>query len=148
MLDIRIIAVGKKHHPMFAPALAEYEARLRRYCRLNWDIIAPSGVDDESARIAQRLPKDATTILFDQRGVNVTSERLTKLLDEAHVYALPELVCIIGGAYGVTSEIRSSVDHVFSLGSLVFPHQLVRVILLEQLYRSYDTLGGGKYHHA
>lgn len=148
MLDIRVIAIGKQHDAMFAAAIKEYQTRLRRHCNLTWDIIGASDFEQESASIIRRLRADATTLLLDQRGTNLTSDNLTQVIDDAQVYAAAEPVFIIGGAYGVTPEVRQRADRVVSLGPLVFPHQLVRVILLEQLYRGYDTLRGGGYHHA
>ncbi len=147
MLRIRIITVGKKHHDIYTDAIAEYSKRLAHYCKISWDIIPPSSKSEESGQIQKRL-KDCTAILLDERGKQYATEKIIQLLDNAQTYADNELTFIIGGAYGVDRSLFDRADHVISLSQLVFPHQLVRVILLEQLYRSFDTLRGGGYHHS
>lgn len=146
MLHIRIITVGKKHQAIFVDAIELYEKRLRRSCKLHWEIIPPSNPKDESNQIVKRL-KGAKAILLDERGALITTQDLANQLEHAQLTAEKELVFIIGGAYGVESGLFDQVSAVFSLGNLTLPHQLVRVILLEQLYRSYDALHGGNYHH-
>jgi|AntRauTorcE11897_2_1112592.scaffolds.fasta_scaffold00481_2 23S rRNA (pseudouridine1915-N3)-methyltransferase len=146
MLHIRIITVGKKQHDIYADAIAEYSKRLDHYCSISWEIISPDTKVEESNQIQKRL-KNATLLLLDERGKQYTTEQIIQLLNNAQVHADNELTFIIGGAYGVDQNLYNRADHVISLGKLVYPHQLVRVILLEQLYRSFDTLRGGSYHH-
>ena len=84
-------------------------------------------------------------ILLDEIGKNLSSPELSTLLDTQ--FTRGSVTVIIGGAYGVTPELQRRADTVWSLSRLVFPHQLVRVLLIEQLYRAQEIQNGGKYHH-
>ena len=85
-------------------------------------------------------------ILLDERGRNLSSPELSEILSQQFVNSR-EVVIIIGGAFGVSEEIRQKTNLVWSLSRLVFPHQLVRAILTEQIYRAQEIYNGGKYHH-
>lgn len=101
---------------------------------------------DESKRILSRLNSRDFVIVLDERGKLIDSPALAQSIDQAFADSRP-LVFVIGGAYGVTDEVRERADLVWSLSPLVFPHQLVRLILVEQLYRAQEISRGGKYHH-
>jgi len=85
-------------------------------------------------------------MVLDERGTNISSVELANKLNQQFVDA-KEVVILIGGAFGFTDEIRARANFVWSLSKLVFPHQLVRVILAEQIYRAQEINLGGKYHH-
>jgi 23S rRNA (pseudouridine1915-N3)-methyltransferase len=99
---------------------------------------------EESERLLKRLKQDDFVILLDERGNNLSSPELAALLQGRGDH---QVVIIIGGAFGVTPELRERADVVWSLSRLVFPHQLVRLILAEQLYRAQEITRGGQYHH-
>ena len=101
-------------------------------------------IQDESEAILRRLKPDDVVILLDERGKNMSSPELSELI-LAHTDR--HIVLIIGGAYGVNEEVRRRADVLWSLSRLVFPHQLVRLIVSEQLYRAQEIARGGKYHH-
>lgn len=149
---ITILCVGKKHEQLFAAAIAHYEQRLAPFSRIKWQILAPSGFDgqrardDESNRIVARLSPDDVVILLDEKGRDFTSQDLATYIERARTSSRT-IVCIIGGAYGVNDAVRQRANHCLAFGSSVFPHQLVRVMLLEQLYRAHSLLAGSKYHH-
>lgn len=92
-----------------------------------------------------RLTSDDFVILLDERGKNLSSPELSDLITE---HTDKHIVFIIGGAYGVTSDLRQKSNIVWSLSNLVFPHQLVRLILAEQLYRAQEIHRGSHYHHS
>lgn len=102
--------------------------------------------DLESSQILQRISDRDYVILLDERGVLHTTEQMTILLD-GWIGSSRPLTFVIGGAFGVTDTMRKRADFVWSLSPLVFPHQLVRVLLCEQLYRLFNVRAGGKYHH-
>lgn len=102
-------------------------------------------IQKESELIKARINKQ-TTILLDERGQQVDNEQLSQQLSKLH-YSSDHLVFIIGGAYGVSEELRSICSFVWSLSRLVFPHQLVRLLLIEQIYRSQTIVDGQPYHH-
>lgn len=101
---------------------------------------------EESERIRSRLPDQAYVVLLDERGRQLTSPQFTATLERQFVASRP-VVIIIGGAYGVDMVLHERADMVWSLSDLVFPHQLVRLILIEQLYRAQEITRGGSYHH-
>jgi 23S rRNA (pseudouridine1915-N3)-methyltransferase len=101
---------------------------------------------DESERILSRLSAYDFIVLLDERGKEFDSPTIAKVLEE-QLDQSHKVLIIIGGAFGVTDELRQKVDLVWSLSPLVFPHQLVRLILIEQLYRGQQITLGGSYHH-
>jgi len=100
---------------------------------------------EESERIFSRLNSDDFVILLDERGKNLSSPELSNLITDN---INKHIIFIIGGAYGVTSDLRQKSNVVWSLSNLVFPHQLVRLILAEQLYRAQEIHRGSHYHHS
>ena len=149
---ISIIAVGKKHEDWIKGGLERYEKRLRKPFVVEWVLLPHSSLDgpaarlEESGRIRKRLPDDAYVVLLDERGVLYNSSQLSKLFEDAA--GRPGSVqVVIGGAFGVDELLTQRADMIVSLSKLVFPHQLVRLILIEQLYRAQEIARGGKYHH-
>lgn len=146
MIRITIICVGKKHDVLFVDAIKHYEHRLKPYCTLAWEIIPASDIDKESNTIIQRAGS-RYVILFDEHGENMTNEDVAQLFSQLKNNARTDIALVIGGAYGVSQKVKNRADTTLSLGSLTFPHQLVRVIAVEQLYRSLSLLAGTHYHH-
>ena len=151
-LMLKIIAIGKKHEPWVATGIEHYQKRLQRPWNITWELLPHSPLDgnkacrDESERISSRCRADDFVIVLDERGRLLNSPALSQSIDQAFADSRP-LVFVIGGAYGVTDEVRERADLVWSLSPLVFPYQLVRLILVEQLYRAQEISRGGKYHH-
>ena len=141
---IHIIAGGKKHLYWVNIAVSEYQKRLKKPFNIEWELI-------EEEKMNQYLAKwpfsgQQYVILLDERGKNLSSPELSGILSQQFVNSR-EVVIIIGGAFGVSEEIRQKSNLVWSLSRLVFPHQLVRAILAEQVYRAQEIWNGGKYHH-
>ena len=141
---IHIIAGGKKHLDWVNIAVSEYQKRLKKPFNIEWELI-------EEEKLNQYLAKwpfsgQQYVILLDERGKNLSSPELSGILSQQFVNSR-EVVIIIGGAFGVSEEIRQKSNLLWSLSRLVFPHQLVRAILAEQVYRAQEIWNGGKYHH-
>ena len=141
---LHIIAGGKKHLDWVNIAVSEYQKRLKKPFNIEWELI-------EEEKLNQYLAKwpfsgQQYVILLDERGKNLSSPELSGILSQQFVNSR-EVVIIIGGAFGVSEEIRQKSNLVWSLSRLVFPHQLVRAILAEQVYRAQEIWNGGKYHH-
>lgn len=149
---ITIVAIGKKHESWVAEGVERYESRLKKPFITEWVLLPHSAMNDaaarqeESERILSRLDARAFVVLLDERGDEIDSPALSKLLDTAFT-AGRQITMIIGGAYGVDDRVHQRADLVWSLSPLVFPHQLVRLILAEQLYRSQQIAAGHPYHH-
>ena len=151
-MSIRIIAIGKKHEPWVADGIERYQKRLKRPFHVEW-VFLPHSVlpndmarQEESGRIISRLNANDYVILLDERGKIINSPDLSTLL-RSQIDQSKQLVFIIGGAYGVDNSVYQRANYVWSLSGLVFPHQLVRLILIEQMYRSQEISGGKPYHH-
>lgn len=151
-MSVRILAIGKKHEPWVSDGIGRYEQRLRKPFDASWQLLPHSAREGEAARseesdrILAKLDRDAFVVLLDERGQNVDSPTLASRLQGAFDSS-KQVSVIIGGAYGVDDRVRQRADFVWSLSKLVFPHQLVRLILAEQLYRAQEIAGGRPYHH-
>lgn len=143
-----IISPGKAHDHDIGSAIAEYEKRLSKALPLEWAFPSVGTKDSEGVAILKLIKDDDLVVLFDERGKDITSEGLAELLDTALLAGTKRLVCIIGGAYGVSADVAARANKTLKLSSLVFPHMLVRLIVAEQLYRAWSIREGGKYHHA
>jgi 23S rRNA (pseudouridine1915-N3)-methyltransferase len=149
---ITILAVGKKHEDWILPGLERYQKRLKAPFNIEWKLIAHSSLEgdvarsEESDRLRAKLRGTDFVLLLDERGHERTSEAFATSLDR-YFTASRNVVVIIGGAYGVDEALHSRADDVWSLSPLVFPHQLVRLILLEQVYRAQEITRGSGYHH-
>lgn len=150
-MRITIVAVGKKRTDHFDSAIAAYQKRLARWVRVEWQVFPATDKKTETAQllkyVGQHTPQ-TVTLLLDERGEPWSTTDLAAQLSEWQNTAVKELVLLIGGAHGVEDNLRRAVTHCWSLSPLVFPHELVRVIVMEQLYRAYDSNVGGNYHHA
>ena len=149
---IRIIAIGKKHESWIEDGIERYQKRLRKPLNVEWILLPHSSREglqarqEESERVLARINDDEFVLLLDERGDAYDSPAFSKLLLGVTEKGR-RIVILIGGAYGVNDELRARADAVVSLSPLVFPHQLVRLILVEQLYRSQEIASGSPYHH-
>lgn len=148
---IKIIAIGQKHDSRLLAAIADFEKRLMRPFNVEWTLLPYSAKtgnlarDDESARILARLETSRNSrervLLLDERGEQLTSPDFSRQISREN------LTIIIGGAYGVNDELRNRADQIISLSHMIFPHQLVRLILVEQIYRAQCISRNHPYHH-
>jgi len=151
-MAIRIIAIGKKHESWLVEGIERYQKRLRRPYVIEWVFLHHSILSgdmarlEESQRIVSSLNGNAFVILLDEMGKNIDSPALAKLLSSSLGDSC-EVVIIIGGAFGVDETVHKRANFVWSLSALVFPHQLVRLILVEQIYRAQEISLGNPYHH-
>lgn len=149
---IRIVAVGKKHEPWLVDAIERYEKRLRKPFDVSWQLLPHSSLVGETARKAEsdailsKLSGQDFVVLLDERGEMLDSPTLAKKLASELDSSKP-VVLIIGGAYGVDERVSSRAQFVWSLSKLVFPHQLVRLLLSEQLYRVQSIYQNTPYHN-
>ncbi len=146
-MKILAITVGKKHDKEIVTAIEKYQKRLKKFCDFTWDYIPTSNVDSECLAIEKRINADDFVLLLDETGQSLNNQQLAETIEEVQNKSTKRLVFIIGGAYGVNYTIISKVSLVMSFSSLVFPHQIMRLLLVEQLYRSYSLLAGSNYHH-
>ncbi|WP_167143055.1 23S rRNA (pseudouridine(1915)-N(3))-methyltransferase RlmH [Canibacter zhoujuaniae] len=150
-MAVKVLAVGKKHESWVSEGIARYDKRLRKPWNMSWQFLPHSALAAERAReaesksILEKLGRDEFVVVLDERGQMLSSPQLSQRLYKA--LGSDSVTVVIGGAYGVTDEVRARADLVWSLSPLVFPHQLVRLILVEQLYRAGEIAAGRPYHH-
>lgn len=154
-MKLLLLAIGKQHDSLLADVINNYTKRLQHYCKPSWRLldVAKGKITldvarrTESSAIRAEITPDDFVILLDERGRQLSSPALAKLLEARQQQATKRVVFIIGGAYGVDDDLRKRADFVWSLSNLVFPHQLVRLILTEQIYRAFTIIKNEPYHH-
>jgi len=156
MLKITILAVGKLKEDHWRAAHEEFMKRLRPYAKIEVIEVAAAPITpsfgpersmaEEAGRLSARLPKEAVVIALDRHGVKIDSEGLAEWLDSEGASGR-QLVFVIGGAAGLDGKFLASANKKISLSSLTFTHEMARIILLEQLYRSATISAGKKYHY-
>lgn len=154
-MKLLLLAVGKRHDSNLVAAIEDYTERLRHYCKgVQWQIVpAAEGKythDEqrarESAALTGVLKPDDTVILLDERGASVSNADLATEAAQLQERS-GRVVLVIGGAYGVTDDFRRRAHKMWAISRLIFPHQIVRLLLVEQLYRAFTIVRGEKYHH-
>lgn len=152
-MSFTVISIGKKHESWVSEGIERYEKRLREPFTLKWVLLPHSSREgleareEESKAILNRLKPTDYVILLDERGRLINSPALSEHL-ESKINMSHSIVFIIGGAYGVNDTLRDRAEYQLSLSPLVLPHQLVRLVLTEQIYRAQEISRGGSYHHA
>ncbi len=158
-MKITVIAVGKIKEKYLRDAVAEYCKRLSRYCRLEIletadektpDSASPAQEeqirDREGERILRCIRDDMYVITLEIDGAMLSSEKLADKLESLGVQGKSSLAFVIGGSLGLGEAVRKRSDYALSFSPMTFPHQLMRVILLEQIYRSYRIIHREPYH--
>lgn len=158
-MKITIVAVGKIKEQFFADAIKEYEKRLSRYCKIEMIQVAdektPDGASEalenqikekEGQRILAQIRDGAYVIALAVEGRMPDSEELAGKLGQLGVEGVSHIVFVIGGSLGLSKKVMERADYALSFSRMTFPHQLMRVILLEQVYRSYRILNHQPYH--
>lgn len=156
---VTVAAIGKLKEKYWRDAVAEYKKRLGAYCRLEICEVPDEGfaeglasVEEEKIRerewqsIARRLRKDTYIIALDIHGKQVASEELAASLDRLGLYGHSDFTFLIGGTMGLPEEALKQAKWRLSFSQMTFPHQLMRVILLEQIYRAFKISRGEPYH--
>lgn len=157
-MKIQLLSVGKAHEDYVEDGITMFTKRIQHYFPVEWRIIPPPknsntlGTDDlktkEGEQILKYIQKDDFLVLLDERGKQMQSEGIAGLVQSSANASIKNLVFLIGGAYGVDSTVKKRANLVWGLSTLVFPHQLVRLILAEQIYRACTIIRNENYHHA
>lgn len=154
-MNIIILCVGKIKENFISDGIKEFSKRLQAYGKLSFLELKEESneknidltVRKESEEILRNIKKiQGYNILLDIEGESLSSEELAATINTLSVSGSSTFVFIIGGSYGVSKEIKKYVNMKLSFSKLTFPHQLMRLILLEQIYRAFNILNNGKYH--
>lgn len=146
-MKILIISVGKKHDETIKGAILEFEKRINVHFSLDWQIIPSDSKEGEGKKIKNSFKDGDFVIVLDENGKELNTKEFAQNLEKHISSGVKRLVFVIGGAYGLHSEVLLSASFTWSLSRLTFPHQVVRLILIEQIYRAISIINGGKYHH-
>lgn len=157
-MKIQFWSVGKNHEPYVKEGVGIFTQRITHYYPVEWNIIPMprnagmlSEMDlkkKEGEMILGFLQKDDYLVLLDETGKQFSSMELAAFITARGNESVKNLVFLIGGAYGVSEEVKRRANYSWSLSKLVFPHQLVRLILAEQVYRACSIIRNEKYHHS
>jgi 23S rRNA (pseudouridine1915-N3)-methyltransferase len=147
-MKLVLVSVGKEKDDISKDLISHFEMRILRYLSMEWIYVQHDVTKEkEGEKILGVLKKEDYVVLLDERGRDIKSEGLAELVENRMVDSVKRMVFVIGGAYGVSKKIEERANYTWKLSSLVFPHMLVRVILVEQLYRALTIIHGEKYHH-
>lgn len=158
-MKITILCVGKVKEKFYRMAIDEYVKRLGRYCKLEIIEVADEKTPDnaseheetlikdkEGERILKNIRREATVIALAIEGKMFSSEQLAEKISQLGISGESHIQFIIGGSLGLSEKVLKEADLLLSFSKMTFPHQLMRVILLEQIYRSYRIIQGEPYH--
>lgn len=158
-MKIRLLTVGKIKEKYLKDAIAEYSKRLSRYCKLEILEAADEKTPDNASEVLEMQIKKKEgdrllnfisdtdyVIALDLKGEMYTSEEFASKIDKLGIQGVSTIDFIIGGSLGLSEEVRKRADMKVSFSKMTFPHQLMRVIFLEQLYRSYRIIKNEPYH--
>ena len=154
-MNIKIVCVGNIKESYFKDAIKEYEKRLSRFCKFEIIEVKEELVDPNLKNLDVVKEKEGERILAKAQGYlialaingnNISSEEHAKKINELSIRGISSITYIIGGSYGLGKNVLDKVDYSLSFGKLTYPHQLMRVVLTEQIYRAYTILEGSSYH--
>ena len=153
-MKIKVLWVGKTQEEWIRSAIEEYAVRIGRYIQL--EILEAreerGGATEvtrelEGERLSRLVPRNARLVLLDEKGDELTSPEFSRFLATSRDNGVSELAFAIGGAYGFSQGFRSRAERTIALSRMTFTHQMVRIFLLEQIYRGFTIINNEKYHH-
>lgn len=157
-MKVTLICVGKVKEKFYRDAIKEYEKRLGAYIKLNTIEISDEKVKVENdSEIALAIEKEGNNILskikdnqyvitLEILGKNLSSEEFASKIDNLMLIGKSDVALVIGGSYGLSDSVKKRSDFALSFSRMTFPHQMMRVVLLEQVYRAYRIITGASYH--
>lgn len=159
MMNINIICVGKLKEDYLRNACAEYQKRLGAFCRLKITELQPArlpenpndtqinaALEDEGKQILSKIAANEAVFAMCIEGKMLSSEKLSEEIESYALKGFGSLCFIIGGSHGLSPAVKARANFRLSMSPMTFPHQLARVMLLEQIYRAFMISNGGKYH--
>ncbi len=158
-MKISIVCVGKIKESFYRQAIEEYAKRLSKYCKLEIIEVGDEKTPDkasealesqikekEADRILEKIKEDAYVFTLEIKGKSYTSEAFAEMIQKTTVQGKSHLVFVIGGSLGLHEKVLKRSNHAISFSDMTFPHQLMRVILTEQIYRAFRIINGEPYH--
>lgn len=159
MMNIKIICIGKLKESYWVDAIKEYSKRLSKYCTLLIDELKEDRLPENASKaeelavkeaegksILKQIKKETYVIALEIKGKELTSEALAEKVNLLGIEGKSDVAFIIGGSLGLSEEVLKRADFRLSFSKMTFPHQMMRVILLEQIYRSFKIIKNEAYH--
>lgn len=156
-MKIQLWSVGKGHEKYVKEGIEDFTKRISKYYGVEWKILAAAKQTintlesdikkSEAQTILNAIQKDDYLVLLDERGKEITSNQVASLIEGRANNSTKNIIFLIGGAFGVDDQVKARANFIWSFSPLVFPHQLVRLMLAEQLYRACTIIRNEKYHH-
>ena len=154
-MKIEFWSFGKQHEPQLKAAIEDFSGRINHYFPATWKIITPPKIQSpdalmkaEATVLEKMISPGDFVVALDESGTPFTSVQLAEFIEKQTVSSIRNLIFVIGGVYGLQKDFLNRCLLRWSLSNLTFPHQLVRLILAEQVYRACTILRNEKYHHA
>lgn len=156
-MKLQFWSIGKTHESYVREGVEEFTKRISKYYPVEWKIISNARQTvnteendikkSEGQTILQALQKDDYLVLLDENGKQINSPQLASFIESRANSSTRQVIFLIGGAFGVDENIKTRSNFIWSFSQLVFPHQLVRLMLAEQIYRACTIIRNEKYHH-
>ena len=153
-MRIAIVIVGKTGPAWMTDAVNEYAQRISHFADIEFRLVPAAGnlpssvaLEKEGQGILSKLNPKEKVLLLDEHGKEFTSVQLAEFLDKLAIGGTSSLVFVTGGAYGVSNQVRERADHVISFSKFTFTHQMIRLLLVEQVYRAMTISKGRPYHN-
>lgn len=152
MLKIKVISVGKIKEKFWEDALSEFKKRLTTLCKFEEVVIKEESVDSKDAckKEAQAILKEMDTcdfnVTLEIKGKNLSSEELSSLISKQMVEGKSTIGFVIGSSHGLDQSVMDKSNFALSFSKMTFPHQMFKVMLVEQIYRAFKIMQGGEYH--
>lgn len=154
---MQLWSIGKAHESYVKEGVEDFTKRISKYYPVEWKVFTPARQTvnsleneikkNEALPILNALQKDDYLVLLDEKGKQISSPQLAAFIESRANSSVRQLVFLIGGAFGVDEQIRTRANFTWSFSHLVFPHQLMRLMLAEQIYRACSIIRNEKYHH-
>lgn len=158
-MNITVVCIGKLKEKYWEDAIKEYSKRLSKYCKLQIEELKETRISDkptaaeemavkeaEGKAILAKLKKDTYVITLEIKGKSLSSEDLAEKMETLSINGKSDVAFVIGGSLGLSEEVSRRADFKLSFSAMTFPHQMIRVFLLEQIYRAYKINRGETYH--
>ena len=147
-MKITLTAIGKLKEKFLTDGVAEYLKRLRPFVRLEIrEISECRTVEEEGKKLLSQVPKDSFLIVLDVSGKFLSSEEFAKKISDLNLRGVSDITFLIGGAFGLSEEVKNAADFRLSFSPMTFTHQMARLILVEQIYRAFKINRGEPYHY-
>ncbi len=154
MMEIEIVTLGQVKEKYMVELINDYKKRISKFAKINFIELKDEPLKDsinrvlelEAAKLEEVLKNSKYVICLDIDGKNLSSEDLAKKLDEVFTYSANKITFVIGGSYGILQSVKDKCNYKLSFSKMTFPHQFMKGILLEQIYRSFKILNNENYH--